>query len=58
MRACALVLARIEGTGSSVARRDTVSPSDERVRRWDFDWVFGHGSTVGERAHAQLDSKI
>ena len=44
-------------TGLSVARGDTVSHSD-RVRRSDFDWGCGHGSTDGERAHVQLDSVV
>ena len=52
-----LVSARIVGTGLSVARGDTVSHS-ERVRRSDFDWGCGHGSTDGERAHARLDSAV
>ena len=56
-RQCPLVSARIVGTGLSVARGDTVSPS-ERVRRSDFDSGCGHGSTDGERAHAQLDSAV
>ena len=30
----------------------------ERVRRSDFDWGCGHGSSDGERAHAQLDSAV
>ena len=45
---------RVVRTGLSVARGDTVSHS-ERVRRSDFDSGCGHGSTDGERAHAQLD---
>ena len=56
-RACTLVSARIVGTGLSVARGDTVSHS-ERVRRSDFDWGCGHGSTDSERAHVQLDSAV
>ena len=57
MREYPLVSARIVGTGISVARGDTVSPS-ERVRRSDFDSECGHGSTDGKRAHAQLDSVV
>ena len=56
-RACTLASARIVGTGFSVAKGDTVSHS-ERVRRSDFDWGCGHGSTNGERAYAQLDSAV
>ena len=56
-RACTAVSARIVGTGLSVARGDTVSHS-ECVRRSDCDWGCGHGSTDGERAHAQLDSAV
>ena len=56
-RACTLVSARIVGTGLSVARGDAVSHS-ERVRRSDFDWGCAHGSTDGERAHAQLNSAV
>ena len=55
--ACTLVSARIVGTSLSVARGDTVSHS-ERVRRSEFNWGCGHGSTDGERAHAQLDSAV
>ena len=56
-RAYTLVSARIVGTGLSVARGDAVSHS-ERVRRSDFDWGCAHGSTDGERAHAQLNSAV
>ena len=48
---------RVVGTGLSVARRNTVIHS-ERVRRSDFDWGCGHGSTDGERAHVQLNSAV
>ena len=48
---------RLVGTGLSVARGDTGSLS-ERVRRSDFDSGCGHGTTDGERAHAQLDSSV
>ena len=53
-RECPLVPARLVGNDLSVARGDTVSPS-KRVRRSDFDSGCGHGSTNGERTHAQLD---
>ena len=57
MRACTIVSARTVRTGLSVARGDTVSHS-ERVLRSDIDWGCEHGSTDGERAHAQLDSAV
>ena len=56
-RACTLVSARIVGPGLSVARGDAVGHS-ERVRRLDLYWGCGHGSTDGQRAHAQLDSAV
>ena len=56
-RECPLFSARIVGTGLSVARGDTVSHC-ERVQRSDFDSGCGHGSTDGERAHAQLESAV
>ena len=56
-QAFTVVSARIVGTGLSVARGDRLSHS-ERMRRSDCDWGCGHGSTDGERAHAQLDSAV
>ena len=53
-RTCTAGSARTVRTGLSVARGDTKSHS-ERVRRSDCDWGCGHGSTDGERAHAQLN---
>ena len=56
-RECPLVSARLVGTVLSVAREDTVSPS-ERARRSDFDSGCGHGATDGEGAHVHLDSAV
>ena len=56
-RECPVGSARIVGTGLSVARGDTVSPS-ERVRRSEIHSGCGHGSSDGDRVHAQLYSAV
>ena len=56
-RKCSLGSARVVGTGLSVARGDTGSPS-ESLRHSGSDSGCGHGATDGERAHAWLDSAV